>query len=35
VVAVTAVGELVLAEQLDSHSKTKRVVEFFRRQLRC
>lgn len=35
VVAVTAAGELVLAEQLDSHSKTKRVVAFFRQQLRC
>jgi virulence-associated protein VapD len=34
VVAVTAAGELVLAEQLDSHSKTKRVVAFFRKQLK-
>lgn len=34
VVAVTPQGELVLAEQLDSHSKAKLVAAFFRQQLK-
>lgn len=34
VVAELAKGEIVLAENLDSHSKAKLVVEFFRKQFR-
>jgi hypothetical protein len=34
VVAVTPQGELVLAEQLDSHSKARLVAAFFRQQLK-
>jgi hypothetical protein len=34
VVAITTAGELVLAEQLDSHSKARQVADFFRKQLK-